>query len=363
MNSKNLIWNCEHCYDKKSEFMSAMKSFKLYKEAVEENSKKINVHEELLRSVNEKLNNLTKIQSAVDNLLKKSDSVYTPGPTPKRSFASVVQSPTSLSNTPLSSTKRLKTYNEQKKIEREKPANVLVIKVKEGANETATNKHSICKMLDPKKDPVSFIKSTTKGKTLIFCNDEQGLAKMKEKLIKGVGDKYDVNEPKSHKPRLKIVGDFDPEYTVTEITDFIQSQNKLILPFTVEKIKHHTTYSTFELSCGFTLFQHLLNLGKIKIGWSNAKVYEHVDAIICYKCNKIGHIEKDCTSPDTVCPKCSGPHKINECQSTELKCPTCCKNNEKLNVNLPTNHLPWSYKCPVYSKKVKAIKKRIQYEK
>lgn len=367
VNSANLMWSCEFCLDKKIEFISAMKSFKSFKAIMDENSKKLSKHDEVLNSINAKLSDLQKIQSSVEILSKKNETVNIP--TPKRSWASMAgydtpirQTPvTPIRQTPVTSNKKVK-ITEKKKLS-DKPTNVIVVKAKEGNIESATNKHSIAKKLDPINDPVSHIKTTSKGKTLVFCKDNDSLVKIKEKLVQNFGDTYLIGEPKSHVPRLKIIGDIDPDYTVEDIANCIKQQNGIFLPFTVTNLKRKSKFTSLELTCNYTLFTHLLNAQRIKIGWCNAKVYEFVNAIICYKCNKIGHIEKDCTSPANVCPKCSGAHKIKECKSEQTVCPNCNENNTKYSLSRPTDHLPWSYKCPVYSRKINNIRAKIQYEK
>lgn len=358
MNSTNLIWNCKFCIGKKDEFLSALKTFKNIESVTAKMSERIVQHDDLFKKVEEKLNALNKLKDSMDRLMASTNEHATP----KRTFANMVANSGSWGETPLTS-KRKKTFDSNKKSEKKESVNVIVVKTKENEKDTVTNRRDVERIFDPTIDPILQIKSTTRGKTLVFCKDSDALEKVKEKLVKSIGQKYQIDEPRSHKPRLKVIGDIDPDYDIAKITECIKHQNGIVLPFVVEKLKRKQNYTYFEISCCFKLFTYLMDVGRISVGWCKAKVYEFIPATMCFKCNKFGHIESECNSEVFICPKCSGPHTIKQCTSSVLSCPNCCEKNLKYNTKRPVDHLPWSYRCPGYAKKAETIKKRINYEK
>lgn len=260
-------------------------------------------------------------------------------------------------------TKLQKDREEMIKKTREKSSHILIVKAKEQSEDKIEVRNCVRKAIDPLNDPVNTIRATSKGKMVVFCKDSAAMDQMKLKLTQNIGQKYEIDEPKAHKPRIKIVGDFDTDSSLEYIADCIKTQNNILLPFTLENLRHTKNYSSVELVCGIQLFEYLMSIGRLKIGWSRAKIYERINLVVCYKCNLTGHIEKNCESSVEICQKCSGPHKIKECQSDKIVCPNCNRNNLEFKTNKPTNHLPWSFHCPVFKKKHEMIRRRIVYEK
>lgn len=255
---------------------------------------------------------------------------------------------------------------------------IIVVKPKDNVeNEMCENtdniqlKDAVRRSIDPLTDPVSSVHCSKNGKVIIICKDDADVQTIKSKVTASIGDNFEVADPKSLKPRLKIVGDIDTNYTTEQLEDNITRQNAIILPFKIDKVKNvfdrsNTSkylHTVIEITCGLELLNYLLTKKKVKIGWSICRVYELAGATICYKCSKFGHIEKSCTSEREICPKCSGPHRIKACKETTLCCPNCKIADSDGIVRRPTNHLPWSYDCPVFNKKSELAKKRIVYDK
>ena len=83
--------------------------------------------------------------------------------------------------------------------------------------------------------------------------------------------------------------------------------------------------------------KQLLELG-IKIGCSNFRIKEwnpQKRPLQCFKCQKLGHHTKLCTSTVDVCLICAGHHKYTSCPRKLIKCANC--NND---------HVASSRNCP-----------------
>jgi hypothetical protein len=87
----------------------------------------------------------------------------------------------------------------------------------------------------------------------------------------------------------------------------------------------------------------------IKLGITNRKVHPYIPRPTrCSHCQKFGHPQGACKIKDiapATCPKCSGPHKISECQSEAAKCPNC-----------KGSHTATDPKCPAHQKAKRAQK-------
>ena len=52
----------------------------------------------------------------------------------------------------------------------------------------------------------------------------------------------------------------------------------------------------------------LLGLGRLKVGWANCSIREHVDVPWCFRCQGYGHVSHGCKLPDRkdACWRCKG---------------------------------------------------------
>ena len=71
------------------------------------------------------------------------------------------------------------------------------------------------------------------------------------------------------------------------------------------------------------------NNDKVKLEWGIYKVRDRYHALICYYCQRYGHVEDKCTAKqngeDPHCYKCAGNHKSKDCGGNEKKCINCIR--------------------------------------
>ena len=70
----------------------------------------------------------------------------------------------------------------------------------------------------------------------------------------------------------------------------------------------------------------LLGLGKLRVGWLNCRIREHVEVSRCFRCQGYGHVSRGCTLPGWRCGGAS--HVAKECKA-QPKCLTCADRGEK----------------------------------
>lgn len=290
---------------------------------------------------------------------------------------------------------------------------VLIVKSKSDENKARVT-DAVKGAINPLTDPVKRLRQTAKGDVVIHCKDKLAADKIKEKLETKVGTLYDINEPKTSTPLIKIVG-FEEEYVpvkkvestvdadvskmdddgnnnesdkqsvvsesdeqIVEIDSVITEEDLLIKALRVQNCKifdssstivikecnklknRETYYATIEVD--INTFKKAIASKTVTIGWKPCRVYEHVTVLRCYKCNDFGHKAGDCRNPSHICALCAESHKIEECKATTYKCINCIRARNELNIDIDVNHAAFSNSCPVLSRKIEQRKKFIRYE-
>ena len=75
--------------------------------------------------------------------------------------------------------------------------------------------------------------------------------------------------------------------------------------------------------------------------YTKCKVYNHYYVYQCFNCQKFAHKAQACTEKTPICVKCSGPHKVSECNNNNrVKCANC------KHTDADSNHWANSHECP-----------------
>lgn len=346
--NSNYMWYCDNCVSAGEYNIDILKKVKQLENIIVEHTKKIEEQAKTIEML--KCKNVPLQTPVISNIVK--------------SWAD------ECSNTPVRSSakrnpKRARFSNEN---ENRKGEPVIIVKT---TNESDVNKieKQIKSSINPLNDPVKSLSVNKKGTVVVKCVDHDSVKQIQAKITNAVKDKFvcTVEKPKESKPVIKIVGISNYDNDKDELLSNIRAQNDLkdndIEILFVREIRLSTnTYYTAYMKTDKGTFDKIMNTGRLNILWDRVKCYEHINVLRCFKCSMYGHIAEKCTADKYTCARCSGEHETNKCRSDVIKCPSCVCNNEKLKLNLPTDHPSWDKKCPSLVNQLDRMKKRLRYE-
>lgn len=199
---------------------------------------------------------------------------------------------------------------------------------------------------------------------LISCGDNNSLEKLKSLIGNETKGVYNVTVPKKLRPRIMVYG--VDSYAVGE-PDFLEKVIHINnLNCSIEDIKFITKIKFKDkfnvvLEVAPLLFNDIIKRKFLYLGWSKCFVKEHFSFIRCFKCWKFGHYRRECKSECDLCPKCSGPHEIKNCDSNDICCVNCKFLNSRFNTAHDIGHSANSSICNYFLSHIGKLKSRIDY--
>lgn len=232
-----------------------------------------------------------------------------------------------------------------------------------------STKTDICSKLDPIVFSVKNVRLKHHGEVTVRCESKDHAEKLTTTASELFGDKYDVEIQKPLKPRVKILGlseAMGEEELITKLT----KQNKGLESYNLKLVRmtksdaHRNNQKSAIIETDARGFDDLIDRQRVYIGWERCRVVEATDVMRCFNCSEYGHKAASCQKP-ACCPKCAGDHQVNECSSEFAKCINC----HLLNTNrtssydtlLDVSHSSWSSDCPIFVKRLKSARQRIDF--
>lgn len=221
------------------------------------------------------------------------------------------------------------------------------------------------KEVDPKTSGLRVMRVTNikNAGVAIELHPDEKLEKAEEILNKCAN----TRQPKKSLPKI-IIYDVPTEYTPVTLTEDIFEQNiknmewadfeKSFKPvFKTGPRGKETTNWVIEVTG--KLYRDLLQDQRIFLHWEALKCKEFLSILRCYKCQRFGHMAKDCRATGPTCGYCANTgHTYENCMSKDPQ-PTCavCKAGNKR-----ANHDGRSSECPTYIQEQQRKRQTISYE-
>ncbi|KAI5739905.1 hypothetical protein M8J77_024851 [Diaphorina citri] len=186
-----------------------------------------------------------------------------------------------------------------------------------------------------------------KEDSLMITTKKGGAEILKTEIISSHGDQLTINIPKEDRT-LMIIGidalaeESDIEYGLMKALG-VESKTNIEIK-SVKLARNGTQMSEITVSAEYSI--KLLELKKIKIGWTLCSVEKKFHIPRCYNCLRMGHLAKNCASEKEEGQKCFNcmeqGHTTQNCQNRSF-CPQCNKGG----------HRPDTMACPLFRKRRK----------
>ncbi|KFM61837.1 hypothetical protein X975_13106, partial [Stegodyphus mimosarum] len=112
--------------------------------------------------------------------------------------------------------------------------------------------------------------------------------------------------------------------------------------------------------CSSSAFRTIMKYPKLLLRWESHAITEHFNIKRCFRCQKYGHLQKDCQNHIT-CANCAQNHDTRDCTSDVLACVNCLNSNEFARVPVPVDHATYYSDCPCYTAHVERIRRLTSY--
>lgn len=250
-----------------------------------------------------------------------------------------------------------RTYAE--KVKQNDP--VILVVPKQDQTVQVTQK-DVMNLMDPTEIPIGKMRNATKGTNVFEGRNKEDLDTIRRYAEEKLGSSYDVKLSELRKPKI-IVSGLSEKMSDEEIVTKLKKQNEVIQD---SELRVVSIFGKHKLNVVIEIDSDSFNkimtgeCKKLNIGWSSCMVKEYVNVLNCFKCQGFNHKAKDCTKT-RACKKCAGEHDVSECRSKVTRCTNCIQANQKLNLNLHTNHVARSEKCKVMERRINFSKKRIEF--
>lgn len=242
-----------------------------------------------------------------------------------------------------------KTASKKRPFKKSRP-DAIVIKAAEGTSYAdILRKVKSDASLKAVGDAVTKIRRAANGDLLLQLKETSSdTASFRNCISESLGAKAEVRAL-SQRVQIEIrhIDEVTTEEDVWDVINASLEQDGGLSDISISMRKAFGLTQVATLSLPVVTAKKMLDLGKIKIGWTVCPIREKTMLTKCFKCMEYGHIARLCKNEDRtkLCRKCGGVDHIAINCDKEPSCMFCIKNKLK-----ETRHIAGSGRCPTLKK-------------
>lgn len=210
---------------------------------------------------------------------------------------------------------------------------------------------------------LTSIKTKGKHNFTFKCKDAAAAEKAEAHLLATYNGDITISRVQPAKNLVKITKIYADTNDASELLDQISMQNSWINNLGIAPERLYTVntprgqYVNLLISCDIQAHTELLRRSYIVFGFSECKIFEHVNTLQCLNCQRYGHYARECRFA-TICKYCAQSHNARDCklESSKYTCHNCVLNNKRNVQKVNIEHVATDDRCPARIERLEAIK-------
>lgn len=218
--------------------------------------------------------------------------------------------------------------------------------------------------INPASIKLNHVKEISKGGIALACGSKDQSEDLVKRANEKLGDDYEIKVTELRKPKIKVIGMYE-KFESDEIIEKIKEQNEFMKDSEISVFhtyKGVNNHFSAVLEVDGRHFARVLEVGRLFIDLQSCRVFEDIQVMRCFHCNRYNHKAKDCPNKQS-CQKCGEEHETSKCKSDFEKCVNCEYAVKTYNVRYDVNHATYDRNCNVYLKKMHMLRRRVEYNK
>lgn len=208
---------------------------------------------------------------------------------------------------------------------------------------------------------IASVSKKSKDFIVIKCTTDDDAAKLEATISGRYGNAVTVSNIRKTDPKFKIIGVHMGNLQPADFLLNLKEQNEWLSNVELSFSQSYAvptkngSYSNVVVACDIPTLKRVIEKGSVIVGMDSKNVYEHIDILQCFNCQRFGHVAGTCRSQPS-CRNCGQDHMSKLCGVTENISCVNCKREQKNGHRFNTGHRSTDERCPVRGLRIEAPK-------